>query len=151
METLDACGLLLALGLSMGCSTPQTTPTINHSNNAAFIGSWNTEGEPNAQGVPITSFSIQVIEANERIVGEYCYISNYGNRIDCDNAFSGHYIGKNSYKIQFSSQFGGGTGQAAIQLKQDKLYWALLQAPQHGEYTMVERAVLEKAPKPSPF
>lgn len=141
METLDACGLLLALGLSMGCSTPQTTPI----NNPAFIGTWTTQGESNAQGVPISSFELKISKANDHsIVGEYCYISNYGNLIDCDNAFSGSYIGKDSYKIQFNSQFGGKKGQAAIQLKQDKLYWALIQAPQHGRYTIVERAVLGK-------
>lgn len=143
METLDACGLLLALGLSMACSAEQKV----QADNRAIIGRWITQGESNAEGIPISSFSLHVTEANQQITGEYCYISNYGNRIDCDNAFTGKKIGKNSYSVQFDSQFGGVNGRATLQLKQQKLYWTLVQAPQHGDYNIAQTAVLSKEGK----
>lgn len=140
MDVFNICGLLLVLGLSMVCPTEQNAEP----NNSTIIGSWITQGETNAQGVPMTSFNLHVIEANQKITGEYCYISNYGNRIDCDNAFTGKKIADNHYLIQFNSQFGGVNGRATLQLKQQKLYWTLRQAPQQGDYSIAQTAVLSK-------
>lgn len=101
----------------------------------SLLGSWSAQGPSNAQHVPMHLFSIEIQQANQNILGKYCYITQSGNRIDCDNRFKGKRISPNHYQVYFDSSFGGRNGIAELRLSPSQhLIWNLIQAPQQGQY-----------------
>ncbi len=114
-----------------------------HAAPPSLLGSWSAQGPSNAQHIPIHQFNINIHQANQNISGEYCYISQYGNRIDCDNTFHGKQISPQHYQIHFDSSFGGRNGIAELSLTPSQhLTWTLIQAPQSGEYHIPQSSEL---------
>lgn len=116
------------------------------------LGHWIEEAEqdpqehPSAANLPMHVFSLDIKAADKQISGSYCYVSNYGNKIDCNNAFSGQKTSSNSYKINFNSSFGGTHGLAELRITDDeRLLWQVLRFPQHGDYSIPKHAVLHRS------
>lgn len=120
------------------------TPTV--------IGQWveeaekDTRDQPNIQNIPMHVFTVNIETADKHISGSYCYVSNYGNKIDCNNPFSGQRTSTNSYKINFDSSFGGVHGLAELRITDDsRLLWQVLRFPQSGDYAIPKHAVLHRS------
>ena len=45
-----------------------------------LIGSWAVELLKSDKNIPICIFKLNIIEQNKRVLGEYFYILNYGNK-----------------------------------------------------------------------
>ena len=119
----------------------------------SLLGSWSEQGPSNAQHLPIHQFNIEIQQANQNILGKYCYIAQYGNRIDCDNTFKGKRISPNHYQVSFDSSFGGRNGIAELSLSPaNRLRWNLIQAPQQGQYAIPQYSELsvDQAPDLDP-
>lgn len=83
---------------------------------ADVTGQWecNTCGE--------TSVKLTLNEKDRNVSGSYCFISNNGNRIDCDgNNISGE-INGNIAKIKFVNSWGD-VGKANLTIDQENITW----------------------------
>ncbi|WP_421198112.1 hypothetical protein [Aeromonas enteropelogenes] len=68
------------------------------------------------------SIKLTLDEKDRHVIGNYCLISNNGNRIDCDgNSISGE-ISKNTIKIKFVNSWGD-VGKASLTTNQDGFIW----------------------------
>lgn len=67
----------------------------------SLIGYWAVESFKSDKNIPIYIFKLNIIWQNKRVLEEYFYILNYGNKIDCNNNFIGSWISDNKYNIFF--------------------------------------------------
>lgn len=129
-----------------------TNHAVAYVSTPQVIGNWVEEAEEklqahsNIQHVPMHVFTVEIDTADKHISGNYCYVSNYGNKIDCNNPFNGQKTSSNHYKINFNSSFGGMHGLAELRVTDDdRLLWQVLRFPQHGDYSIPKHAVLHRS------
>lgn len=71
------------------------------------------------------------------IKGQYCYITQNGNRIDCPadntNNLSG-IINGSVAEISFDSAFGGKSGKSTLTINDKEMRWTLLAEPKNGVF-----------------
>ena len=110
-----------------------------------LIGSWAVELLKSDKNIPIYIFKLNIIEQNKRVLGEYFYILNYGNKIDFNNNFIGSWVSDNKYSIFFYSGFSWNFGLVDLILTQySKLLWKVTKIPEKGEYLIPKIAILDK-------
>lgn len=113
-----------------------------HADGFNFVGTWVDEGLSNSDGIPKYVFTINLTEVDHKIVGDYCYISNYGKRDDCNNPIEGKRISTDLYRVTFDSGFGGKNGIAKVKFSDGTMQWAIQRFPQGGEYSIPQKALL---------
>ena len=90
---------------------------------------------------PYSVFSINMNIKNKNVIGEFCYITRYGKRVDCNNKFSST-INNNKIYFDFNSSFGGKNGKAVITfLSNKKIQWKILKNPD-GEFYAPRKMIL---------
>ncbi|TCM69255.1 hypothetical protein EC844_103202 [Acinetobacter calcoaceticus] len=109
-------------------------------------GSWVEVAAANAEGIPMHVFSLDIDRADENISGNYCYVSNYGNRIECKHAFKGKRLAADRYQISFGGALTGAVAELRwlnavdAQVPQNKsavqLLWTLIQYPRKADISM---------------
>lgn len=109
-----------------------------------LTGTWVEVGEENSAQIPIHVFSLDITQANQSLKGQYCYVSNYGKRDDCNNAIQGRKIAENIYRVTFDSGFGGKQGVAMLSFKDHKIKWQLIQPPKRGDYSIPQTSLLHR-------
>jgi hypothetical protein len=57
-------------------------------------GSWTHDSPERDSGLPLASLSLRLRVEGTRISGEYCYIYNYGRKIDCPDDHANNLHGK---------------------------------------------------------
>lgn len=87
---------------------------------ADFSGHWVNEGKTD-------SFTLDLIRSGEHLTGKYCFITNNGNRIDCEGGGEENIDGVikgNVATVSFNSTFGG-AGKATISIVNDILTYKI--------------------------
>lgn len=132
--------LLLIISFQIGCSSESTNyqPEIEllNSNNSniseyskhtsisdysKYIGTWNEESyDSNKELVSSLSLTINDI-SKSKIGGDYCYLSRYGNKIDCDTTFEGTAKNDKQYLINFTSSFDNLKGKALLTFDKESI------------------------------
>ncbi|EOV9674097.1 hypothetical protein ACN5L5_002660 [Cronobacter turicensis] len=106
-----------------------------------FTGQW--EGAVQSD----STLTLRLKQQGEKLTGSYCYITQRGNRIDCPAEGEENLRGtvnNDQAVVEFTSSFGGGTGQAQLSVSGDKMSWKMVQAPEKGEYYAPETYKLSK-------
>ncbi|EJC1154344.1 hypothetical protein MYA08_002808 [Cronobacter sakazakii] len=94
-----------------------------------------------------STLTLRLKQQGKKLTGSYCYITQRGNRIDCPAAGEENLRGtvnNDQAAVEFTSSFGGGTGQAQLSVSGDKMSWKMVQAPDKGEYYAPETYNLSK-------
>ncbi|ELY2596588.1 hypothetical protein [Cronobacter sakazakii] len=94
-----------------------------------------------------STLTLRLKQKGKKLTGSYCYITQQGNRIDCPAAEEENLRGtvnNDQAAVEFTSSFGGGTGQAQLSVSGDKMSWKMVQAPDKGEYYAPETYNLSK-------
>ncbi|MEG6215075.1 hypothetical protein UXO42_07935 [Enterobacter quasihormaechei] len=106
-----------------------------------FSGQWSGE-EKNK-----STLTLNLKQTGQEIQGNYCYITQGGNRIDCplDNEINlkGR-VANNNANIEFNSSFGGEKGRATLAVNGNEMMWSLITPPGKGEYYAPVRYSLHK-------
>ena len=87
-----------------------------------------------------SSFNIDLNITNNDVIGNFCYVTHFGNRIDCDNKFKSQLKNKNIF-FDFNSSFGGENGKAVISMNNNSISWKLLQEPS-GKFYVPKKSIL---------
>ncbi len=115
-------------------------PVFSFASDQSFSGVWSIREDVAGQRKLYSTF---VIEINKdkvgNISGSYCFITRYGNRIDCssdgEKNLSGRVEdGKNKARLSFYSFFGATDGVAEITVSGDQLLWNVVEQPKGGDY-----------------
>jgi len=113
-----------------------------------FTGGWYGEILYENKETPASTFELQLTQHGEKITGRYCFITQYGNRIDCINTNEVNINGlaKSEFIsfVTFNSTFGGRGGKARLTIDGDNLKWKMLTPPTHGDYYVPKEYVLLK-------
>ncbi len=117
--------------------------TSSQSSDCEMCGEWRWKKNDDQH-----DFSVQISMQDGFLLGKHCYILDYGNKIDCssereDVSFRVSYRGIDSVQMNIRSYYSGTLGVAEIKLKNGKLHWKLINAPE-GEYYLPREAVLIK-------
>ena len=96
--------------------------------NDAFNGKWTGEDRDNS-GTVISTLSLKLTQHENKILGQYCYISQQGNYIDCPADSTMNLYGKvtnpTSAIITFSTSQGNEKHLARLEINNDKMRWQL--------------------------
>lgn len=112
-----------------------------------FNGTWAGISNPEKKSIPLSVFTIHLRQQAGTITGSYCYVTQYGKKIDCDEGDAKNINGKinsnNNAKIEFYSFWGGAGGLATISVKGNELTWVVTKAPD-GEFYGPMQYTLQK-------
>jgi len=92
-----------------------------------------------------SSFNIDLNITDNNVIGNFCYVTHFGNRIDCDNKFKGN-LKKQRIFFNFNSSYGAKQGRAMIIINDDNISWELLDEPL-GEFYAPKKSILFKKEK----
>jgi len=110
---------------------------LSFSTHATEIYSGEWVGENKVDGTQVSSFTLDIEQNGTSLEGQYCYISQGGNRIDCPDKDVKNLHGtvnESSAIIHFDSSFGGKNGQAVIKVSGSSMIWKLLKEPIDGNF-----------------
>jgi hypothetical protein len=121
-----------------------STATTASSTKESFSGRWDWTDAPD-----LRTFSIDFIQKGKQIVGQYCALSQSGNRTDCDDKRNPNIHGKldragRSALIVFSSFLGGENGKATLKMTEGHLIWQIKKNPTGGEFYAPRDALLSR-------
>jgi hypothetical protein len=100
-----------------------------------FSGNWEYVEHVDGSGKPYSTFKIKLNEKSDGVVtGSYCFITQSGNRIDCDTDGAKNIVGhidENSQhaQVRFYSFFGAKDGVADLSYSDDTLTWKVTSNP----------------------
>jgi len=113
---------------------------------AKFSGDWEYVERVAGASKPYLTFEIKLHEARDgTVTGSYCFITENGNRIDCDvdgtENISGHVQQDGRHaEVRFYSFFGAKDGFADLASHHDTLTWKVTQNPKgdffYGPYSV---------------
>jgi hypothetical protein len=111
----------------------------------AFSGEWDWNDAPESR-----TFSLKIEQQGNRIKGQYCAVSQNGNKIDCDDEDNQNINGATdvagtSAVVEFSSFFGATKGRAMLKISNGRLSWRILKNPTGGEFYAPMAAVLDRS------
>ena len=104
-----------------------------------LAGVWEVVTIHSGRDTPYSVLTIELRVRGDEVSGRYCFILDYGNRIDCDPASGENFQGRlsgngRSAHVSFQSFFGGGPGQATLNLRDSVLLWTVTVTPDGGLY-----------------
>ncbi len=113
-----------------------------------FTGLWQGEKYGEDKENPESFFQLKLYQYGNHVKGSYCYISEYGNRIDCgvDNEINinGSAESDTILYVTFDSPFGGKNGRAKLITDHNKMIWQVVAFPQEGDFVVPEEYSLNK-------
>ncbi len=127
---------------------------LNNSYSSEFLlGKWAGTRNPDAKDVPLSTFTISFHKKDSIVKGHYCYITQYGSKIDCDptgddNIFNIKTSRNNEYSFSFKS-FNNeslGTGKISV-VNDEEIEWSVIDKPTGDEYFGPEKYMLHKKHK----
>ncbi|WP_156967217.1 hypothetical protein [Paraburkholderia ferrariae] len=111
-----------------------------------FSGDWEYVERVAGASKPYSTFEIKLHEGRDgTVIGSYCFITQNGNRIDCDVSgaenISGHVQQDGQHaEVRFDSFFGAKDGFADLTSYNDTLTWRVAQNPKgdffYGPYSV---------------
>jgi hypothetical protein len=107
----------------------------------SFVGKWAWEKTSEVQ-----SFSIEILQRGDSLLGKYCIVSNAGEKMNCsmddkDFSFGFRLSNEKTVTFPFKSYKDDDKGKATLTLEGNKLLWHLAQAPK-SEHYLLENATL---------
>ncbi|WGS51550.1 hypothetical protein LFL96_08645 [Paraburkholderia sp. D15] len=118
-----------------------------------FSGDWKYVERADASGKPYSTFEVRLTEsADGRLQGAYCFVTQSGNRIDCDpdrkaiNITGRVATDGRSAEVHFYSFFGGKDGVAELATTDDELNWRVIQNPRGDFFYGPYKVKLQKEP-----
>lgn len=107
-----------------------------------FLGEWDWNDAPST-----TTFSIDIKQHGNELIGQYCAVAQNGNKIDCDDEENPNIDGVvdsagKSAIVSFSSFFGAKNGRATIKISGGHLIWHIVKKPSEGEFYAPKDAIL---------
>ena len=121
-------------------NNPKQAASINTSR----LGSWSAE-QFDQDNKPLSVLSLVIRQlSTTHIAGSYCYVSNYGRKIDCDNDFVGNRQQDDKYLISFNSSFDNMKVTASLKFDNNSLVWQLLDYPKEMTVALPKDRVLTK-------
>ena len=121
--------------------------SIYASSNIVLKDTWNAERYVDGnKELPYSTFTINLeIDTNNKVTGDYCFVTRWGKKIDCFNDETKNIEGllKNKkIKVEFYSSWGGKHGKANISFDSEcNLQWELIQAPD-GDFYVPKTSLL---------
>ncbi|QAU24627.1 hypothetical protein EO087_12010 [Dyella sp. M7H15-1] len=104
--------------------------------NKSFSGEWRYVQYIDTSKKPYSTFDIRLVEGNDgKIQGSYCFITQGGNRIDCDpdgeeiNITGRAAPDDSSTEVHFYSFFGAKDGVARLSRVGNDLIWQVIKNP----------------------
>ena len=123
---------------------------FSHSN-SLFNGKWEYVEYKSGTETPYSALDISLNEGEYgNIYGAYCFVTQYGNRIDCtpdgELNVNGHAMDSpRKASVTFDSFFGAKNGIAELSIDDDdSLTWDIIKRPQGGDYYGPNRIILKK-------
>lgn len=111
--------------------------SLNFSAHAEGLYSGEWSGQNVIDGSTTSTLTLDIEQNGNKLRGQYCYVSQGGNRIDCPekgiNNLRGVLNGTTA-QINFDSTFGGKNGQAVIKLNGNSMEWNFLKKPEGGGF-----------------
>lgn len=109
----------------------------------SFLGKWEVRNPAQEY-----LFTINFFYKNEVLMGQHCFVSNDGSKIDCFQGndvsiFIESRINKSEIAFWIRTSFSDTNGIADIRIINEKLIWNLKSAPA-GEYYLPAHAILYK-------
>lgn len=109
--------------------------------NEIFTGKWESTEHVDGIEKPRSVLNLSLEQAvGGSIKGKYCFVTHFGDRIDCgedsDMNMIGHVEASNSSKatLRFDSFFGGRNGVVELTSGQNgSMYWKVIVSPKGGE------------------
>ena len=100
-------------------------------------------------GQPYSTLTLTLVESdNSRLTGNYCFITKFGKRIDCDPDESINHIKgvktKKHAKIEFYSSFAMAYGKARLIFNKDTALWETTEVPKGERFYGPYKAILKK-------
>ncbi len=146
---------LFSFFVSCSTSNPKSknrriTDTIQSFDGQMLIGEW--EWEKNSES---KDFSIKFYEDKNVIKGAYCYVLQYGEKMDCFEDGEYNFIIDSDFNeegcvFEFKSGYGGTKGKGKIRIiSKDEIEWEIKESPK-GEYYCPTKAILRKKLQSSP-
>ena len=104
-----------------------------------FSGDWEVTVQGKDPETPYSTFELHLTQKGPELRGSYCYVTRYGDKIDCDPNGPDNLKGvvdmqANTATVTFNSFFGAEGGVAKVSLKDDKINWRVTTPPKGGEY-----------------
>jgi len=95
-----------------------------------IYGEWLYEATQMTDGVPQSQLSLTLRHSEGKLVGQYCYISNYGRRIDCPDDDEINVQGavnqdNESATIHIDSTFQRGDARAVVRVVDNRLRFVI--------------------------
>ncbi|QXE07346.1 hypothetical protein BJG93_36390 (plasmid) [Paraburkholderia sprentiae WSM5005] len=116
-------------------------------NLSEISGSWTATENPFGKAEPMSVFDLKLHIIAGVVRGQYCYVTQYGNKIDCDpsdNENISGFISGSKARVTFFSFFGGTNGVAEITMAGGRLTWRVVKSPD-GEFYGPLRATLSRS------
>lgn len=110
----------------------------------SFSGEWDWTDAPDSQ-----TFSMKLKIQGNQLVGQYCAVSQNGQKTDCDDEKNPNIHGEldkygRSVFVEFSSFFGAKKGDAVLKFNKERLIWHVTKNPVGGDFYAPEDAVLDR-------
>jgi len=107
-----------------------------------FAGEWDWNDSPDTM-----TFSIDIKQQDNKLQGQYCAVTQNGNKTDCDDETNPNINGVidrtgKSATVKFDSFFGAKNGRAVLEISDGRLIWHVIRNPSDGEFYAPEYAVL---------
>lgn len=131
---------ILVLGGFLICEVDKQDESKHYK---SFLGKWEVSNQ-----VQHYLFTINFFYKNEELVGQHCFVSNDGGKIDCFqgndmSVFIRSRINKSEISFWIRSSFSDTSGIADIRIINEKLIWNLKGSPT-GEHYFPNYAILNK-------
>lgn len=131
--------------LSFACAA-----TKGEEQQSGLDGSWEALKFTTDPGTPYSTFHLKLRTSGHELAGKYCFITQSGNKIDCDPESGDNITGKIESGaviayVTFHSYFGARDGKARIDLKDESLYWKVESMPTGGEFYGPKSSIMHRS------
>jgi hypothetical protein len=113
-----------------------------------YVGVWSLEKNVAGQSAPYSTFELDIDIRGSDVIGRYCYMTQFGNKIDCGPSDPSNIHGSvrqdETLQVDFSSFSGTSGGKAIISKEGGKLLWKVVQNPVGDGFYGPEQAELSK-------
>lgn len=124
--------------------------TFNSFAGEEIIGGWKGISNPQKKDPPLSVMDIDFHKnKSNTTVGQYCYVTNYGNRTDCDpseaeNITNIKKISEHMYEADFVSFNDNVGGKVKIKIDNNKMFWVVTKYPKGDGYYGPQKYQLDK-------
>jgi hypothetical protein len=126
--------------------TQGSEPLFAQSKSSEYAGTWSFEKDVSGQSTPYSTFELDIGVRGNDVSGRYCYITQSGNKIDCEPSdppnIHGSIGSDGALQVSFNSFSGASGGVATISREGDKLLWKVVKNPLGDGFYGPEQAEL---------